>query len=59
MPLRKNAKLDFSVITEMIDGRRTITPPAKQNPAYYTEYIAGCQKRGESVGGEDVPNAKI
>jgi hypothetical protein len=58
MPLRKNAELDFSVITEMTGDGRAITPPTKQNPAYYTEHIAGHQERGIPIGGEDAPDAE-
>ena len=43
---QKHPRLAISIITEMTDEGRKITPPTPANPAYYRAYSAGYHEEG-------------
>ncbi len=48
--LQKNPRLEITVITEMTEAGRRLTPPTAQAPAYFESFTSGPRHLGESAG---------
>lgn len=49
---QKNPRLEITVITEMTDAGRKLTPPTAQAPAYFEAFSPGPRHLGHSEGNE-------